>query len=65
MTSSNEWKLPTNVRPTLYTLTLEPDLEAFTFTGSETIAIEVDEPASLIAMNSAEIAIQSATLSLS
>ncbi|MXX53810.1 MAG: M1 family peptidase, partial [Dehalococcoidia bacterium] len=65
MTSSNEWKLPTDVRPTLYTLTLEPDLESFTFTGSETIAIEVDEPASLIAMNSSEIAIQSATLSLS
>ena len=64
MTSSNEWKLPTNVRPTLYTLTLEPDLESFTFTGSETIAIEVDEPASLIAMNSSEIAIESATLSL-
>ena len=38
MTSTNEWKLPTNVRPTLYTLTLEPDLEDFTFTGSETIA---------------------------
>ena len=65
MTSSNEWKLPTKVRPTLYTLTLEPDLESFTFAGSETIAIEVDEPASLIAMNSAEIAIQSASLSLS
>jgi puromycin-sensitive aminopeptidase len=64
MTSTNEWKLPTNIRPTLYTLTLEPDLENFTFTGSETIAIEVDEPASLIAMNSSEIAIQSATLSL-
>ena len=64
MTSSNEWKLPTNVRPTLYTLTLEPDLESFTFAGSETIAIEVDEPTSEIKMNCAEIAIQSATLSL-
>ena len=65
MTSTNEWILPTNVRPTLYTVTLEPDLESFTFTGSETIAIEVDEPESEIKMNSAEIAIQSATLSLS
>ena len=60
MTSTNEWILPTNVRPTLYTLTLEPDLESFTFAGSETIAIEVDEPVSEIKMNSAEIAIQSA-----
>ena len=64
MTSSNEWKLPTKVRPTLYTLTLEPDLESFTFAGSETIAIEVDEPTSVITMNSAEIAVQFATLSL-
>ena len=64
MTSSNEWKLPTNVRPTLYTLTLEPDLDEFTFIGSETIAIEVDEPTSAIMMNSAEIAVQSATLTL-
>ena len=65
MTSSNEWKLPTTVRPTLYTLTLEPDLDNFTFTGSETIAIVVDEPTSAIKMNSAEIAVQSATLTLS
>ena len=60
MTSSNEWKLPTNVRPTLYTLTLEPDLDNFTFTGSETIAIEVDESTSSVKMNSSEIAVQSA-----
>ena len=64
MTSSNEWKLPTTVRPTLYTLTLEPDLDSFTFDGSETIAIQVDEPTSDIRMNSAEIAIRSATLTL-
>ena len=64
MTSYNEWKLPTNVRPTLYTLTLEPDLDNFTFTGSETIAIEVDESTSSVKMNSSEIAVQSATLTL-
>ena len=64
MTSSNEWKLPTNIRPTLYTITLEPNLENFTFNGSETIAIEIDAPTSEIKMNSSEIAIQSATLTL-
>ena len=64
MTSTNEWKLSTNVRPTLYTLTLEPDLNSFTFTGSETIAIQVDESTSTVTMNSAEIAVQSATLTL-
>ena len=64
MTSPNEWKLPTNVRPTLYTLTLEPDLDDFTFAGSETIALEVDEPTSEIKMNSSEIAVRSANLTL-
>ncbi len=64
MTSSNEWKLPTTVKPTLYTLTLQPDLDNFTFTGGETIAIRIDEPVSAIQMNSAEIAIQAANLTL-
>ena len=64
MTSSNEWKLPTNVRPTNYTLTLEPDLDSFTFRGSETIDIEVSEPTTSIVLNSAEIEIQSASVTL-
>ncbi len=64
MTSPNEWKLPTTIRPNLYTLTLEPDLDSFTFAGSETIAIELDEPATAIKMNSAEIAVQFAVLTL-
>ena len=64
MTSSNEWKLPTNVRPTGYRLTLEPDLDAFTFKGSETIDIEITEPTASIVLNSAEIEIQSASVTL-
>ena len=64
MTSSNEWKLPTNVRPTGYRLTLEPDLETFTFKGSETIDIELAEPTASIILNSAEIEIQSASVTL-
>lgn len=34
-------RLPTNVKATNYDVTLTPDLETFTFAGSETIAIEV------------------------
>ena len=64
MTSSNEWKLPTNVRPTAYRITLEPDLETFTFKGSETIDIELAEPTASIVLNSAEIEIQSASVTL-
>ena len=54
MKSSNEWKLPTNVRPTGYRLTLEPDLDTFIFMGSETVDVELAEPTSAIILNSAE-----------
>ena len=65
MTSPNDrWILPANVRPTLYDLTLEPNLDTFTFVGGETISVKVEEPASSIQMNSAEIAVQSAALTL-
>ena len=64
MTSSDEWKLPTNVRPTNYRLSLAPDLDTFTFKGSETIDIQVSEPTSSIVLNSAEIEIQSADVTL-
>ncbi len=64
MTSPNDWKLPDNVRPTRYELTLEPDLDSFTFTGKETISVEVSEPTSTITLNSAEIEIQDARLTL-
>ena len=65
MTSPNDrWILPANVRPTLYDLTLEPNLDTFTFVGGETISVQVEEPASSIQMNSAEIAVQSAALTL-
>ena len=64
MTSSNEWKLPTNVRPSGYTLTLEPYLDTFIFKGSETVEIELAEPTASIVLNSAEIEIQSASVTL-
>ena len=65
MTSPNDrWILPANVRPTLYDLTLEPNLDTFTFVGGETISVKVEEPTSSIQMNSAEIAVQSAALTL-
>jgi aminopeptidase 2 len=33
----DEYRLPTNVRPTHYDLTIQTDLEALTFKGFETI----------------------------
>ena len=55
--------LPTNVKPTRYRLTLEPNLGDFTFTGEETLDIEVLEATDEITLNSAEIAIQSCAVS--
>ncbi len=55
MTTVSAYRLPTNVRPVKYDLTLTPDLSAFTFAGEETISIEVDEAVSSIAVNAIEL----------
>ena len=59
MTESNAALIPTNAKPTRYAITLEPDLTAFTFKGSETIDIEVLSATSSITLNCIEIEIQS------
>ena len=51
-------RLPETVLPTHYALTLTPDLNAATFTGSETIDVTVSEPVKSITLNAAEITIQ-------
>ena len=55
--------LPSNVSPSKYALNLQPDLENFTFHGEETIDVEIAPETSEIVLNSAEIAIQSASVS--
>ncbi len=59
MTESNAVMLPKDVRPSKYTLTLQPDLKAFTFTGSVAIDIEVLQPTDSIVLNAAELEIGS------
>ena len=54
--------LPTNVRPRKYRITLQPDLDNFTFQGAEIIDVDIAEATSEIVLNSDEIAIHSATL---
>ena len=51
--------LPDNVKPSRYILTLEPDMEAASFLGHETIEIEVLAPTSSITMNASELQISS------
>ena len=62
MATSEAFILPGTVRPTRYTIKLEPDLHQFTFKGEETIAIEVVEATSEVVLNGIELQVQSATL---
>ena len=56
--------LPTAVRPTSYDLTLQPNIEAFTFRGEVEIDITVLEATNEIVMNADEIKIMEARLTL-
>ena len=62
MAKSHAVSLPADVRPVEYRLTLEPDLSAFTFKGTETVAIEVLSPTSRLVLNCIEIVVQSCRL---
>jgi puromycin-sensitive aminopeptidase len=57
-----DYRLPSMVVPFRYDIRLEPDLEAATFAGEETIAITVREPVTEVVLNAAELAIQSVSL---
>ena len=64
MTQQNPYRLPRNVRPRRYDLTLEPDLDAATFIGTVDIEVEVeiDTPTSDIVVNAAELEMLSVTV---
>ncbi|WP_263419591.1 M1 family metallopeptidase [Terriglobus albidus] len=55
ITSVQAQRLPSNARPTHYTLTITPDLKAATFAGEESIDLTLDAPATEITLNAAEI----------
>ena len=57
-----DYRLPTTVMPSRYDIRLEPDLEAATFAGEETVAITVGEPVTEIALNAAELSIHSVSV---
>jgi aminopeptidase N len=48
-------RLPTDVQPEAYKLTLTPDLKSATFTGEESIDVVLDHPSKTITLNAAEI----------
>ena len=57
MPSADAVVLPSNVKPTKYRMTLQPDLTSFTFKGEQTVDIEIVEPTARIKLNAAELEI--------
>ncbi|KAF2474722.1 uncharacterized protein BDR25DRAFT_311156 [Lindgomyces ingoldianus] len=55
--------LPANVKPVHYDLTLEPNLEKFTFEGKVIIDLDVIEDTTSISLNSTELKIHSTKIS--
>ena len=62
MTTPSSFRLPSNVRPICYHITLTPDLDAFSFTGEEWVEIDILEPLSEIVVNATELQVSTATL---
>ncbi|MEX2653919.1 MAG: M1 family metallopeptidase [Acidimicrobiia bacterium] len=60
--SENPYRLPRTALPQRYELRLEPDLETFTFSGDETIVLDIVEPTEQIVLNAVDIEIDQAIL---
>lgn len=52
---TNPYRLPRNVMPKEYSLSLKPDLENFTFTGEVVIVLNVNSPVSEIVLNALDL----------
>jgi aminopeptidase N len=55
MEDEAHYRLPRTVVPSRYDLTLEPDLEAGTFEGSQVVTVSVEEPVDEIVLNADEL----------
>src|SRR6185369_12118328 len=56
------YRLPRHVRPTRYDLRLEPDLATLTFTGDETVTLEIDESTAEVVLNAIDLSFGDATI---
>ena len=56
------YRLPSSVVPSHYDLHLKPDLDAESFSGDVSVAVELHEPAKSILLNSKELELKSARL---
>jgi puromycin-sensitive aminopeptidase len=57
MSEADRYRLPRNVTPDRYELTLSPDMEASTFTGQSSIQVTVHEATNEIRLNALELEI--------
>jgi puromycin-sensitive aminopeptidase len=55
---SDAFRLPRLVTPQRYDLTIAPDLDSSTFTGSVTIAVELTEPTDTVVLNAKDLDVQ-------
>ena len=62
MATAQAATLPATVKPIKYRITLNPDLDQATFTGSEKVDIMVEAPASRIVVNAVDLEIVSCSL---
>ena len=61
-TDIEEFRLPRNARPVRYVLQLAPDLEHSTFTGTESVELEVLATTDTIVMNACDLMVENATI---
>jgi len=59
---AEDYRLPATVVPERYDIHLKPDLSKFTFTGVESIVLEIKEQTSAITLNALDLEVQSATM---
>ena len=62
MPSADAVVLPTNVKPRKYRMTLQPDLNSFTFSGEQTIEVDIRVPTARVMLNATELDISEVTL---
>ncbi|KAJ4488175.1 leucyl aminopeptidase [Lentinula aciculospora] len=58
---ASKFRLPTNVKPTHYDLTIRTDLDKLTFDGTVTVSLDVKEETKTIVMNSSKLKLGQAT----